>query len=207
SATRFLLGFGIAALDADNDTRLDLLSANGHVSDYRPAFPWKMRVQLLKGNLDGRFVDVSDRAGAPLQTLHLGRGLAQGDLDNDGRIDAIALSQNDPLIYLHNKTEGAGHSLTLLLQGTRSNRDAIGARLTLRAGGRRQVAQRIGGGSYQSASDPRIHFGLDDATRVDRLEVRWPSGQVDTYQSLAADRGYLLKEGDAVPKPLHEWRK
>ena len=200
--TRQLLGFGIAFLDANNDGRLDLISANGHVSDYAPAFPWKMPTQLLTGGPDGRLTDVSPRAGEPFRPLHLGRGLAVGDLDNDGRIDAVVQSQNEPLAFLHNRTAGGGHALTLRLEGVRSNRDGVGARVVLEAGGRRQTAQRVGGGSYQSASDPRLHFGLGNAARVERLDVRWPSGRVDHYEGLEADRGYLLREGANTAQPL-----
>ncbi len=193
--TRRLLGFGIAFLDADNDGWLDVLSTNGHVLDARPQFPWTMPLQLLKGGPGGRLTDVSERAGAPFLPLHLGRGLAVGDLDNDGLLDALVVVQNEPLVYLHNRTSRPGHSLTLSLEGTQSNRDAIGARVTIRCGPRQLVAQRFGGGSYQSASDPRLHFGLGDDRRVDFVEVRWPSGQVDRHTGLLADRAYRFREG------------
>ena len=205
--TSQLLGFGIAFLDANNDGRLDLISANGHVSDYGPILPWKMPIQLLIGGLGGRVTDISARAGEPFIPLHLGRGLATGDLDNDGRIDAIIQSQNERLVYLRNKTAGGGHWLTLCLQGVRSNRDGIGARVLIEAGGRRQIQQRFGGGSYQSASDSRLHFGLRDSTRIERLEVRWPSGQIDRYDNLEADRAYLLREGNRATMPLPGWAR
>jgi hypothetical protein len=204
--TRHLLGFGIAFLDANNDGRLDLISANGHVSDYEPVFPWKMPIQLLLGGSDGRLLDASARSGEPFRAVHLGRGLATGDLDNDGRIDAIVQSQNEPLVYLHNKTGAPGHWLMLHLLGARSNRDGIGARVILEAGGRRHTQQRFGGGSYQSAGDPRLHFGLGAAARVERLEVRWPSGQVDRYHDLDCDTGYLLREGATTTTPLRGWK-
>ncbi len=200
--TRQLLGFGIAFLDANNDGRLDLISANGHVSDYAPVFPWKMPIQLLTGGPDGRMSDVSPRAGEPFRPLHLGRGLAVGDLDNDGRLDVVVQSQNEPLAFLHNRTAARGHWLTLHLEGVRSNRDGVGARVVVEAVGRRQSAHRFGGGSYQSASDPRLHFGLGDATRVDQVEVRWPSGRVDRYAGLSADRAYRLREGANEPQPM-----
>jgi len=203
--SRRLLGFGIAFLDANNDGRLDVISANGHLSDYRPAFPWKMPVQLLAGGSHGRLTEVSTRAGPPFQSLHLGRGLAAGDLDNDGWIDTVVLAQNEPLIYLHNRTAGGGHWVTLRLEGVQSNRDGVGARAELLAGGVRQVAQRLGGGSYQSASDPRLHFGLGTAAWIERLEVRWPSGRVDHHEGLSADRGYLVREGDKSLRPLRGW--
>jgi len=88
------------------------------------------------------------------------------------------------------------------LEGTRSNRDAVGARVTVTAGGRRQTAWRFGGGSYQSASSPRLHFGLGAADAAEELEVTWPSGTVERFGRLAADAGYRLREGEGVPKPL-----
>ena len=130
--SRSKLGFGIAFLDANNDGRLDLLTANGHVTDYRPEFAYTMPAQLLIGDGRRRLTDISDRAGPPFQALHLGRGLAIGDLDNDGRTDALLVAADEPLVLLHNVTDG-GHSLTLRLEGTASNRDAVGARVTLTA--------------------------------------------------------------------------
>ena len=102
--TRFLLGFGLAFLDLDNDGRLDILSANGHVLDGRPTFPWMMPLQVLAGRAGGRLTDVSAAAGPPFGPPHLGRGFAAGDLDNDGRVDALVVCQNEPLVYLHNRT-------------------------------------------------------------------------------------------------------
>jgi tetratricopeptide (TPR) repeat protein len=198
--SRHLLGFGIAFLDADNDGRLDLISANGHVSDYRPAFPWKMPIQLLVGTPGGRLIDASPDAGSPFQALHLGRGLAAGDLDNDGLVDALVVCQNEAPVFLRNRTSG-GHWVTIALEGTRSNRDGVGARVAIEAGGSRQVSHRFGGGSYQSAGDPRLHFGLGASTRIQRLEVRWPSGRVDRHEGLAVDRAYRIREGDAAAKP------
>ena len=196
--SRDRLGFGIAFLDVNNDGRLDLMTANGHVNDYRPEIPYAMPVQLLIGGPGGWLTDVTARAGPPFLVPHLGRGLAIGDLDNDGRVDALMVADNEPLVYLHNRTAG-GHFLTIALVGTKSNRDGVGARVIVEAAGSRWVSQRLGGGSFLSASDPRLHFGLGPATRIDRLEVRWPSGQVDSFQNLDADKGYRFREGD--PKP------
>jgi tetratricopeptide (TPR) repeat protein len=193
-ASRRLLGFGVAFLDADNDGRLDLASANGHVNDLRPNYPYQMPAQLLVSGVDGRLADVSDRAGPPWTVPRMARGLAVGDLDNDGRSDVLILSHNQPLAYLHNRTRG-GRFLSLRLAGRQSNRDAVGAKVTVIAGGRRRVAQRVGGGSYQSASDPRLHFGLGKCDRIEAIEIRWPSGKLDRYSGLPADTGYLLREG------------
>jgi tetratricopeptide (TPR) repeat protein len=199
--SRFLLGFGIAFLDVNNDGVLDLAIANGHVNDERPEYPYAMPALLLTGDAHGRLSDVSGVAGPPWLVPRLGRGLAAGDLDNDGRIDLVLLGQTEPVAYFHNRTDG-GHWMTFRLQGTASNPDGVGARVTVTAAGRPRVAERTGGGSYQSASDPRLHFGLGSAGRVEAVEVRWPSGRVDRYPDLPADAGYLLREGDAEPKPL-----
>ncbi|QDV38641.1 FG-GAP-like repeat-containing protein [Tautonia plasticadhaerens] len=205
--TRELLGFGLALLDANLDGRLDVLSANGHVHDGRPRYPYAMPAHLLLGGPDGRLVDPGASAGPPFSVPHLGRGLAVGDLDDDGRPDAVLQAQDGPLVYLHNRTEDPGRFLVLRLEGTESNRDAVGAIVTVEAGGRRLVASRNGGGSYQSAGDPRLHFGLGDASEVDAVEVdavevRWPSGRVDRHLDLDADAAYLLREGSAAPLPL-----
>jgi hypothetical protein len=201
--SRHRLGFGAAFLDIDDDGWLDLMTANGHIGDHRPLFPYAMRPQLFHGGPDGTFADVTAAAGPSFERAYVGRGLVIGDLDNDGRTDALMVAQNEPLVFFHNRAgDGCGHFLTVGLEGTRSNRDAVGARVIVHAGGRARVAPQLGGGSFESAGDPRLHFGLGSADRVDRLEVRWPSGRVDQHRDLAADRGYLLREGDVQPRPL-----
>jgi thioredoxin-like negative regulator of GroEL len=196
--SRDRLGFGIAFLDVNNDGRLDLMTANGHVNDYRPKVPYAMPGQLLIGGPGGFLTDVTARAGPPFLVPHLGRGLAVGDLDNDGRVDALVVADNEPMVYLHNRTDG-GHFLTITLEGTTSNRDGVGARVIVEAAGSRHTSQRRGGGSFLSASDPRLHFGLGTATRIDQLEVRWPSGRVDSFRNLDADKRYRVREGDHTP--------
>jgi hypothetical protein len=206
AATRSVLGFGVALVDADNDGRLDLLSANGHVNDFRPDAPYEMPAQLLLGRPGGTLADVSARAGDPFLAPHLGRGLAAGDLDNDGRVDALLVALDEPLVVLRNRTEAPGHWLTLSLAGAASNRDAVGAVVTVRHREARQVAARFGGGSYLSAGDPRLHFGLGASRSADAVEVRWPSGRVDTFSGLEADRAYALREGDPSARPLAGFR-
>jgi tetratricopeptide (TPR) repeat protein len=199
--SRFLLGFGIAFLDANNDGFLDLAVANGHVNDVRPTAPFAMPSQLLVGDRRGRLSDVSATAGEPWRRPVLGRGLASGDFDNDGRVDVLFIPQNSPLILARNTTP-AGHFVTIRLEGTSSNRDAIGARVKIQAGERSQTCWRSGGGSYLSASDPRLHFGLGTARKVERVEVTWPSGRIDVYLDLAGDARYSIREG--TPAPLRE---
>jgi tetratricopeptide (TPR) repeat protein len=198
--TRYLLAFGIALLDVNNDGWLDLANANGHVNDDRPDYPYDMPALLLLGGRDGHLIDVTQSVGDPWTVPRVARGLAAGDLDNDGRVDLLSVAQNSPLFYFHNQTAG-GHAVSFLLEGTRSNRDGVGAVVTITAGGRERRAWRCGGGSFVSASDPRIHFGLA-GDRLERVEVRWPSGRVDRFGSLEVDRVYRLREGDRAPTPL-----
>ena len=202
AATRMVLGFGLAALDANNDGWLDLAQANGHVEDYRPKLPYTMHAQLILGTKGGGMVDASKAAGPPWQVLRVARGLAVGDIDNDGRLDVLLASQRMPLALLHNQCDPPGHFLTLALEGVESNRDGVGAKVTVTSAGRKAVAVRFGGGSYLSASDPRLHFGLGVADAADRVDVTWPSGRHDRYEHLAADAGYRLREGDPQARPL-----
>jgi tetratricopeptide (TPR) repeat protein len=196
--SRYRLGFGIAFLDADNDGWLDLITANGHLDDLGDV-PYRMPMQLFRGEPGGFLRDRTSAAGQALSKPRLARGLAIGDLDHDGRLDAIAVDQNAPLVYLKNLTDPVGHWITFRLEGTRSNRDGVGAVVEIRAGGRAQVRQRFGGGSYQSASDGRVHFGLGSSQRVEQAVIRWPSGTVDRWIDLRADTGYVLREGDTAP--------
>jgi enediyne biosynthesis protein E4 len=202
--SRYFLGFGAAFLDADNDGLLDLMTANGHVNDMRPQFPFQMTAQLFRGESDGRLTDVTSLAGAPFQRLHVGRGLAVGDLDNDGRVDAVMVAQNEPLVYFHNRTESVGgHYVTIQLEGTKSNRDGVGAVVTIKAGGEQQVSQHFGGGSYQSAGDHRLHFGLGKFERIESVNVHWPSGQSDHHENLPVDKFYRFKEGNSAAQPAN----
>jgi len=206
--SRYVLGFGAAFLDANNDGYLDLMTANGHISDLRPLFPCPMTAQLYLGHDGGFLTDVTLQAGPVFEQLYVGRGLAVGDLDNDGRQGAVMAAQNDPIVVFHNVTPpDNSHFITFRLEGTKSNRDGVGAMVAITAGGRRQVRWRFGGGSYQSAGDSRLHSGLGSIDRVESVEVRWPSGKLDTYRNLAADRGYRLREGDASPRPLEGFRR
>jgi hypothetical protein len=199
--TRHLLGFGTAFLDANNDGNLDLLTVNGHVTDHEPEFPFKMPAQLLAGDGRGRLADVSAQAGSVFRINRLGRGLAVGDLDNDGRLDAVAIDQNQPPVYFHNQGRG-GHWIRFALEGTDSNRDGVGAVVRIKARGRQWVALRMGGGSYQSASEGRVHFGVGDIARIEQVEVVWPSGHVDRFTDLEADADYRLRERAAAPVRL-----
>ena len=200
--TRQMLGFGLIALDANNDGRIDLAQANGHVNDYRPKIPYAMPAQLFLGDGAGNLLDVSNRAALPGKCSGWVAAWPQGTSTTTAASTSSWSAPNDPLALLHNQDVSQHHFLILALEGTTSNRDAVGARVAVTASGQTQVAMRFGGGSYQSASDQRLHFGLGPARIVDGVEVRWPSGRRDCYRGLSADAGYRLREGDPAPKPL-----
>jgi len=197
AATRPVLGFGVALADFDSDGRLDLIQANGHVLDRaRLGVPSAMRPTLLR-NRGGRLEDRSATAGPWFARPILGRGLAVGDLDDDGRPDAVVNALDAPAALLRNATPG-GPGLTLeLVARPPSHRSAIGATVRADVRGRTLARSVVGGGSYLAAPDRRVHLGLGDADRVDRLEIAWPSGRVETWRDLPAGRSTRLEEGTA----------
>ncbi len=138
--SRFLLGFGITFLDVDNDGCLDLATANGHIHDLRPNAPYAMPAQLFRGDGRGRLSDLTLQSGSAWSVPRVGRGMASGDFDNDGRIDLVIVAQNTPLSYLHNQTPRPGHFVSIQLEGSASNRDAIGTTVTIATRGKRQTA-------------------------------------------------------------------
>ncbi len=198
------LTFGGKWLDYDNDGWLDLILASGHIRDTATQYGGSfLQPTLLFHNEHGRLLaDESESAGPDLARPILGRGLAIGDFDNDGKVDVlIADSQGVPLL-LRNESKQSGHWLSLTLVGTRSNRDGYGATVTATAGGVTQTRLCHSDGSYLSASDKRVHLGLGTATEIPTLTVRWPSGHQDVYHNLAADRFLLIREGDPSLHPV-----
>ena len=199
AATRGVTGFGLALADFDGDGRLDLLQADGHVLDRaRLGVPFAMPPVVLR-NAGGRLVDVAATAGPWATRPALGRGVAVGDLDDDGRPDVVVAALDVPAAVLRNVGAG-GHFLALELIGRPpSPRAAIGARVRATVGGRTLVRDVVGGGSYLSAPDRRIQLGLGDARRVERLEVAWPSGRVEVWTGLEG-RSVRLIEGAGTPR-------
>jgi hypothetical protein len=130
----------------------------------------------------------------------LGRGLASGDYDNDGRVDLLVNNENGAAQLLRNEDPTPNHWLSLQLEGRRCNREARHARIRLQAGGRTQFSEVRSGSSYCSASDSRVNFGLGTAQRAQRVEVRWPSGTTATARDLAVDRGWQWVEGEPAPR-------
>jgi hypothetical protein len=193
-----LLGWGVLFLDADEDGRPDILMAHGHVypevdrANIGEAYRQKT---LLYRNLGGgRFADITALAGPALQTPRPSRGMASGDLDGDGRPEVVIVNMNEPPALLKNQGPRR-NSVWLRLEGVKSNRSAIGARVTVEAGGRRQMQEVLGGGGYYSQNELALHFGLGDAATVDKVEVRWPAGSVQTWEGLQANHKYSFTEG------------
>ena len=196
------LGWGVGLVDIDNDGLLDIFVANGHVvpevDQQGLTTTYLQRNQLFHNQGDTRFRDVTDEVGGGLLVEKSTRGAAFGDYDNDGDIDVLLINLNDRPTLLRNDTAGGRHWVTLRLAGTESNRDGIGAKVTVEAGGRTQTAEVRSGSSYLSHNDMRVHFGLGGSNRVTKLEIRWPSGLVETVDALPADRFYVAREGQGV---------
>ena len=143
----------------------------------------------------GRFENVSDRLGPDMQKPHVSRGAAAGDFDNDGDLDILVSGCGQKPQLLRNDGGNANHWLEILLIGTKSNRDGVGARVKVTAGDLVVHDQRKGGMSYQSAQDPRLHFGLGERAEVDAVEIIWPSGTVTKLEKLKSDQIIAVKEG------------
>ncbi|WP_169980163.1 FG-GAP-like repeat-containing protein [Tautonia rosea] len=197
-------GFGAVPLDVANNGRLDLFLANGHVDDQ----PWvnapmAQPPQLFLSVQPGRFALASSEQFPYLDRRVVGRGLAAGDLNNDGRVDLVVVHRDTPAAILLNQTEG-GHRVGLRLIGSEaSGRTPVGARVLLEANGLRQVRWMTTGTSYLSSSDSRLWFGLGSAASIDRLDIHWPSGAQQTLTELPADQIYEIREAeDPRSQPL-----
>jgi len=200
-ATRPYVGFGVVFVDYDNDTRLDLAIVNGNVmanvAQVRSRGTLAQRKLLLR-NAGARFVDVTAQAGPGFALEGVGRALASGDVDNDGDLDLLVLNNGDRPNLLLNDGGNAAGALLVQAVGTTSNRSAIGARLTLTAGGRRQVREVQSGSSYLAQNDLRAHFGLGPAERAERLEIRWPDGSTDVVENLEANQLITVRQGEGL---------
>ena len=199
------LGWGTGCVDFDNDGWPDIFVVNGHVypqvDTLQSGAKYRQRKLVFQNQHDGTFRDISSIAGAALSIPQTSRGAAFGDLDNDGRIDVVVENIDGTPMVLRNLSRNGNHWITLELVGTKSNRLALGAKVTIVAGGASQIEEVRSGGSYLSQNDLRVHFGLKDAKTVDRIEIRWPSGGIETLRSLAADRFYVVREGSGLVAP------
>jgi hypothetical protein len=208
-ATAPYVGFGARWLDYDNDGWQDLLIANGNVDNkIHQMFPnraYRQPTQAFR-NLGGkRFAEDGNRLGPALQKLIVGRGLATGDYDNDGRVDALVIDDDGPVLLLHNEGEHTANWIGLTLVGAgKSNRNALGARVTLTAGKRSQVREVQTAGSYLSASDRRLHFGLGAENCVPEISVRWPDGRMEIFRDLAINQYHALRQNTARDDTIAE---
>ena len=190
-------GWGVRFFDFDNDGRKDLLIAQGHDLDTIERTSPNLRYReplLLARNAGKEFQDVTSAAGPALLEPYVWRGLAIGDLDNDGRLDAVVTANDGPVRVLHNETANSNHWILLKLTGHKSNRDAIGALIKIVTADGAQYATATTASSYLSSSDKRVHFGLGKASVVQAVEIRWPSGIVQTLKDVAADRIVEIEE-------------
>ena len=196
------LGWGTMFLDFDNDGWPDLLLVNGHVypevDSQHLGSSFKEPRILYHNNGNGTFSDISENAGPAITTAMSSRGLAIGDLWNDGRQSAVISNMNAPPSLLVNQARSSNHWVEFRTIGTRSNRDGIGARITVKAGSRNFVDEVRSGSSYISNNDMRVHFGLGAATKIEWVQVRWPSGLVERFEGLPVDAIHTLKEGSGT---------
>ena len=192
-----LLGWGAAFLDADEDGLPDLIMANGHVypeiDQSKIGERYRQLTLLYRNAGGGKFEDITASAGAPFQAHRPARGLAVGDLDGDGRPEIVIVNMNEPPTVLKNESP-RGNWIRVALEGTKSNRSAIGARVTVESSGRRQMADLASGGSYYSQNELALYFGLGKAAKVERLTIRWPNGSSQTFRDVPANRTVTYRE-------------
>jgi hypothetical protein len=198
--TRFI-GWGAGIVDLDNDGLPDLFMVTGNVyTEVEQAigqYPYKTPRLVFRNLGNSRFEELIEEAGPGVSAVHSSRGCAFGDFDNDGDIDVVVINMNEPPSLLRNDVAGAGHWLKVLLQGVKSNRSAIGSRVTVRYGGKLQAQEVTAQASFYSCNDRRLHFGLGDALTAD-LTVRWTNGLVETIPRVSANQLVVIREGAGI---------
>ncbi|PYS37336.1 MAG: hypothetical protein DMG14_21630 [Acidobacteria bacterium] len=201
-ATLPFVGFGALFFDYDNDTDLDLAIVNGDVIDnvslFRDSTSYEQRNLLLQNDGTGKFKDVGPASGPGFALKKPSRSLSAGDIDNDGDLDLLIGNVGQTPDLLRNDGGNKNNALLIRTVGSKSNRDGIGARLKLTVGGKILGREVKAGSSYLSQSDLRVHFGMGKTPRAERLEVRWPSGRVDTFEDLEANEVLTITEGQGV---------
>jgi hypothetical protein len=201
-ATLPFVGFGVVFFDFDNDSRLDLAFANGHIMDnapqYRAGATYAQRKLLFRNATARRFVEVGRKAGPGFALEKVSRGLVSADIDNDGDLDLLATNSGQTSDLLRNDGGNAGNALLVRAVGTESNRSGIGTQIRLTSGTQTQLREVKAGSSYLGQNDLRQHFGLGDVTRVDRLELRWPRGRTETIRDVPANQAITVREGDGI---------
>jgi len=200
--TRFI-SWGAGMFDLDNDGYPDLFWVTGSVypeiEKVLPNYPFKSPRIVFRNLRNGKFEELLDQAGPGIGAAHASRGCAFGDFDNDGDVDVLIMNLNEPPSLLRNDVKGDNRSIKVKLLGTKSNRSAIGARVTARYGGKVQAQEVLSQASYYSANDLRLHFGLGASDKVD-LDVRWPNGDVERVANVPANRMITIREGSGITK-------
>ncbi len=198
ASTLPMTAFGTDFADFDNDGVLDLFVVNGHVQDViamlNDAYTYPQRDQLFRGVGGGVFEDVSNSSGTYFDERHVGRGAAFGDYDDDGDVDVLVSNSNQPAVLLRNDGGSESGWLRVVVEGSVSNRDGIGARVHVTANGVTRIAEVQSGSSYCSASDQRLLFGLGEATRAERIDVTWPSGRTSALVEVPANGTVVVTE-------------
>jgi enediyne biosynthesis protein E4 len=201
-ATFHMSGFGTRFMDYDNDGAPDIFMANGHVLDnitrYHADVQYAEPKLMFRNIGRGIFENVSNKLSADFQLPRVSRGVALGDFDNDGDLDILVNNNGQAPQLLRNDGGNANHWMQILLIGTKSNRDGVGARIKISAGDLVQTEQRKGGMSYQSAHDPRLHFGLGQHDHVDKIEIVWPSGAITRLSNIKSDQIIAVREGEGL---------
>jgi len=203
-ATRMLSGWGLRYFDYDNDGAIDLFLANGHPDDmidsYSQQVHYREPLLLFHQGADGKLVDVSASAGPIFRKAYAARGLAIGDYDNDGALDVLIANNGGAPVLLRNNAGKGRNWLGIRFEGTTANRDAIGTRITWRAGGKTRRRLKNNGGSYLSSHDPREILGIDEAAKIDELTIEWPapSKRVDKFTNLPINRYIRIVEGKGI---------
>jgi hypothetical protein len=190
------VGWGTKFFDYDNDGWADLFVVNGHV--YPQRSPYRQRQLLHRNNQDGTFSEVASQMGSTLMEERVGRGAAFGDIDNDGDVDIVVNDLDGGPQLLRNDGGNTNNSVLIKTVGVKSNRDGIGAKVKVVSGNLSQIDEVRSGGSYLSQNDLRVHFGLEKRTKLDLVEVRWPSGTVDRVAKLSANKILTIKEGKGL---------
>jgi enediyne biosynthesis protein E4 len=194
------VGWGTGFIDVDHHGWEDLFIANGHAIRY-PTGTTRSQKPVLLRNQEGRFKDITVRGGPYFQKPHLSRGVALGDLDNDGKVDAVISHLNEPVTILRNVSPAGNNWVGVQLVG-KDHADVVGARVIVEAGGRKQTRFAKGGGSYASSPDRRLVFGLAKTEKIDRISVFWPNGQTQEWSSLPINRYHLITQGDREPREV-----